>query len=291
MMIIIKSSEKIMASLKFSLLVNRSSRNFQYYRCKNFHAKLNSNFQRRHESTLSINSENGNSSSDSSERCKSINDNKQSDLFKLIDKFEDSILKDIDCSHTKQMFKNDDDIDKFLAEPTWSTTYEYGQKGKKNPKDKFENPQDILISNEEIQKLLRLSALPSPHDPSQLEDLREDLQSQLNFVRKIQCVNTEGIKPLVCVRDETTEGLQESTITLNDLQVALSNEYRKGKYQRPRKQESHILTEETEWDVFANSQNVVEMNGEKYFIVKQQKSASVSELQDEIYQDGSEEIH
>lgn len=214
-------------------------------------------------------------------------------LVKLIDQFEDAILRDLDKSYPMQNSTDEVDIiDDFLRKPTWSTKDEYGQikKGNEQKKEQKQENLDnsiesscpISVSDEEIQRLLRLSALPPANDPHQLDILREDLKSQLAFVRMVQFVDTEGIEPLVCMRDETTEGLRDSTITLDDLKTVLSKEYRVGKCQRPRRQLTQNLQEDTNWNVFANSENVIEMNGEKYFIVKHQKSSNSPEIKEKI---------
>lgn len=51
-----------------------------------------------------------------------------------------------------------------------------------------------------------------------------DLQSQLHFVRAIQEVDTEGVEPLVALRDETEEGLKEGTIGLEEMRGELGKE-------------------------------------------------------------------
>ncbi|POS84110.1 hypothetical protein EPUL_004314 [Erysiphe pulchra] len=218
-------------------------------------------------------------------------------LVDLIDKYEDAILRDLEKSRPKKnatttTTDEEDLIDRFLCKPpTWSTVSEYGclqneagkeQHGKQKINDSLDSSRPVSISDEEIHRLLRLSALPPVNDAHQLQILREELEAQLAFVRKVQCVDTEGVEPLVCVRDETAEGVRNATITLDDLKTALSKEDQMGKCQRPRKRKTIIVNEETKWDVFANSENVIEMNGEKYFIVKQRKSAPSSEIKEQI---------
>lgn len=51
-----------------------------------------------------------------------------------------------------------------------------------------------------------------------------DLQSQLQFVRAIQDVDTEGVEPLVALRDETEEGEREGTIGLAEMKGELGKE-------------------------------------------------------------------
>ena len=51
-----------------------------------------------------------------------------------------------------------------------------------------------------------------------------DLQSQLGFVRAIQEVDTEGVEPLVAVRDESVEGERERVIGLEEMRGELGRE-------------------------------------------------------------------
>ena len=51
-----------------------------------------------------------------------------------------------------------------------------------------------------------------------------DLQSQLQFVRALQEVDTEGVEPLVTLRDETEEGEKEGTIGLEEMRGELEKE-------------------------------------------------------------------
>ena len=51
-----------------------------------------------------------------------------------------------------------------------------------------------------------------------------DLQSQLGFVRAIQEVDTEGVEPLVAVRDESVEGEKEGMIGLEEMRGELGRE-------------------------------------------------------------------
>ncbi len=51
-----------------------------------------------------------------------------------------------------------------------------------------------------------------------------DLQSQLRFVRAVQEVDTEGVEPLVALRDESEEGKREGTIGLEEMRGELGKE-------------------------------------------------------------------
>ncbi|KAI4154980.1 MAG: hypothetical protein LQ340_001306 [Diploschistes diacapsis] len=51
-----------------------------------------------------------------------------------------------------------------------------------------------------------------------------ELQDQLQFVRAVQSVDTEGVEPLRAVRDETEAGRRESEVTLETLKGELEKE-------------------------------------------------------------------
>ncbi|TQS37805.1 hypothetical protein Golomagni_01709 [Golovinomyces magnicellulatus] len=186
-------------------------------------------------------------------------------LIELINLFEETELRD-----GAPKCLAEDPIDKFLNQPSWSTS--------EILQDKDDSSQ-TSITDQEIKRLLRLSALPTSIDTQQLELIRRDLQSQLKFVRHVQSIDTDGVEPLVCLRNETTEGLRDLTVTLDDLLPALSMEYQKGKCLRPRRREEPLPREDNDWDVFATSENVVELNGEKYFTVQtQDRTPTLSDI-------------
>ena len=84
------------------------------------------------------------------------------------------------------------------------------------------------VSKEQLNHLLRLSALPLPATPVEETKMLEDLESQLQFVRAIQGVNTDGVEPLVSIRDETSEAEEESEITFDTLKGHFAKEKRSG---------------------------------------------------------------
>jgi hypothetical protein len=63
------------------------------------------------------------------------------------------------------------------------------------------------------------------------------LSTQLHFVRAIQAVDTTGVEPLVTLRDETPEGIQELTIGLENPRIkeALEGERKVGRMGRVRR--------------------------------------------------------
>ena len=63
----------------------------------------------------------------------------------------------------------------------------------------------------------------------------KDLQSQLQFVRAIQEVDTEGVEPLQSIRDETKDAERENEITVATLQKEFDKEEVVGKRGRIRR--------------------------------------------------------
>lgn len=91
------------------------------------------------------------------------------------------------------------------------------------------------ITTSTLDHLLRLSALPPPDNPADKERMLATLRAQLHFVRDIQSVDTSGCEPLRSIRDETSAGLAESTVTLDTLREVLSRETTVGYRRRPRR--------------------------------------------------------
>lgn len=101
------------------------------------------------------------------------------------------------------------------------------------------------------------------------------LQSQLQFVRAVQSVNTDGVEPLTAVRDETEQGLVENTITLETLRPTLEKEELVGHYKRPKRVREQRgagedgRVEEERWDVLGTASR----KAGKFFVVQSKKSA------------------
>lgn len=102
------------------------------------------------------------------------------------------------------------------------------------------------------------------------------LQSQLQFVRAVQSVNTEGVEPLTAIRDETAQGLVENTVTLGTLHPALAKETLVGHHKRPKRardQQREASKEgrvrEERWDVLGTASR----KAGKFFVVQSKKSS------------------
>ena len=80
------------------------------------------------------------------------------------------------------------------------------------------------MSKEQLNHLLRLSALPLPASEGEETRMLEDLEAQLQFVRAIQEVDTDGVEPLISIRDETVEAEKEAEITVETLKEDFAKE-------------------------------------------------------------------
>lgn len=97
------------------------------------------------------------------------------------------------------------------------------------------------------------------------------LESQIHFVREIQKVDTTGVEPLRAIRDETTEGLEEQTVKLTDLQQYLDAEEvvgRNGRIKRRLKDDAEAKKAE-DWDPFAMTEG--KRMGRYFFVRKEKK--------------------
>ena len=52
----------------------------------------------------------------------------------------------------------------------------------------------------------------------------ETLRRQVHFVKQVQSVETEGVEPLVCIRDETAEYAESNTLGLEQMRPWLERE-------------------------------------------------------------------
>ena len=98
------------------------------------------------------------------------------------------------------------------------------------------------------------------------------LQSQLQFVRAVQRVNTSGVEPLRAIRDETERAVKESTIGLQALRHVLDKEEKVGYYQRPRRVREKVSSEAEGWDVLKTASR----RAGKFFVVQGKKQEGKS---------------
>ena len=133
-----------------------------------------------------------------------------------------------------------------LAEPSWSVTSLF------KPEDNSVSARQS-VTRERLHHLLRLSALPLPKSEAEEVAMLKDLDSQLCFVKAVQSVDTEGVEPLVSIRDETEEGQREEEITLDSLREEFEKEEVLGTRGRIRRK-SEVEAERDdaeEWDPLA----------------------------------------
>lgn len=99
------------------------------------------------------------------------------------------------------------------------------------------------------------------------------LQSQLQFVRAVQRVDTTDVEPLRAIRDETDEAVRESSIGLGDLKDVLDEEVLVGHYQRPRRVKERVVEEAENW----NALGTASRTQGRYFVVKSSKKEEGTE--------------
>ena len=142
--------------------------------------------------------------------------------------------------------KDSQEIERILAGSSWSVRSLF----KSETSDRSTG---YSIARERLHHLLRLSALPLPEAGDEEARLLDGLESQLKFVKAIQRVDTEGVEPLVSLRDETKECYQEEEISLDTLREEFNKEEVLGDRGRiRRKSEVQVKEDDAEnWDVLA----------------------------------------
>lgn len=91
----------------------------------------------------------------------------------------------------------------------------------------------------------------------------------------MQSVDTIGVNPLCAIRDETNQGILESTVTLETLKAVLDKEEVVGHYKRPRRTSNPNPNPgpETEgWDVLGTASR----RAGKFFVVQSKKMDETS---------------
>lgn len=99
----------------------------------------------------------------------------------------------------------------------------------------------------------------------------ETLESQIHFVKEVQKVNTNGVEPLVVIRDETAESIHEQTITIEKLKPYLDQEERVGNNGTIRRRKSTEMITDSGWDPFELGDGKETRKKGKYFFVKRSK--------------------
>ena len=157
--------------------------------------------------------------------------------------------------------KGPDDIAAMLAQPSWSV------KSLLEPTDS--SLEESSITPAQLHHLLRLSALPLPKSESEETKMIQDLRSQLKFVQAIQKVNTDGVEPLQCIRDETKHAEEENMVTVQSLKDEFDKEVVVGR--RGRITKAHTPPDNTEpvenWDPLSQAPKKLG----RYFVVETDK--------------------
>lgn len=149
--------------------------------------------------------------------------------------------------------------DDLLSRPTWSVRSLRGP-----PTPSPEQQRHHAITPPQLHHLLRLAALPQPASAGEEAAMIATLQSQLQFVRAVQRVDTAGVEPLSAIRDETDAAVREGTVGLEDLRDALGREARVGHYKRPRRVREKVDAPAEEWDALSTASR----KAGKYFVVE-----------------------
>lgn len=154
-------------------------------------------------------------------------------------------------------------IREFLRKPTWSV------------KSLLPEPDTVeqeapTVSPGQLHHLLRLSALPPPKDAEEESSMLRTLETQLHFVREIQKVDTTGVEPLVSIRDETPQAMEENTITAADLQEDFDAEQKVGTNGRVRRipRDDPEARKAEAWDLFKMGEG---KTMGRYFVVRKEK--------------------
>ncbi|KAG8160494.1 hypothetical protein KVR01_010030 [Diaporthe batatas] len=160
------------------------------------------------------------------------------------------------------------DLTAIFANPTWSVRSLLPA----SPTSGEETTSGEEITTATLDHLLRLSALPPPDNPADKERMLTTLRSQLHFVCDIQSVDTSGCEPLRSIRDETSAGVAESTVTLETLREALSRETTVGYRRRPRRVRDAQERVQSEEERLVEAATV-ERRHRSYFVVASGKGA------------------
>lgn len=145
--------------------------------------------------------------------------------------------------HVGSAAKDVNEIEAMLAEPSWSVHSLFTP----DPQSSAEP----RVSQKQLHHLLRLSALPPPADEAEEAKMLKDLEAQLQFVRAIQKVDTDGVEPLVTIRDETAEAEKENEITLETLSEDLKKEHVSGIRGRISRETVPAKEQAEDWDALA----------------------------------------
>ncbi|KAF6834374.1 duf726 domain protein [Colletotrichum plurivorum] len=170
-------------------------------------------------------------------------------------------------SSTTRLSSSPKPFEQILSKPTWSVA------SLLPPSANTENPStEQPITRSKLHHLLRLSALPLPESEAEEAAMLRTLHSQLHFVRDVQSVDTSGVEPLRSLRDETTEGVAEATVGLQQLQEALAKEIKFGYKGRPKRLRGETVDTSgvEDW----NPLETASRTAGEYFVVQSKKESA-----------------
>lgn len=124
------------------------------------------------------------------------------------------------------------------------------------------------ITKEQLHHLLKLSALPLPTTEQEEQRMLNTLESQIHFVKEVQQVDTNGVEPLVAIRDETAEAIGEQMITLDTLRPYLDKEKKVGQNGTIRRQKPTEMIRDSGWSPFEMGEGKETRKKGKFFFVK-----------------------
>jgi Asp-tRNA(Asn)/Glu-tRNA(Gln) amidotransferase C subunit len=149
------------------------------------------------------------------------------------------------------------DLNEFLGSPGWKIDDLLPASRGKSP-DVID---DISITPETLRHLLRLSGLPPPKSCEEESNLLSALHDQLHFVRHVQSVPTEGVKPLIRVGNEPQPRDEIGVLRYEECVEESKSENIPG-------------LEWTSWDVCGLKGGSHEGREEGWFIVREEQTSS-----------------
>lgn len=155
-------------------------------------------------------------------------------------------------------------IQSMLAQPSWSV---------KSLLPTPESTETNQVGKEKLHHLLKLSALPLPKSEAEEGRMLKTLESQIHFVQEIQKIDTNGVEPLVAIRDETTEAIKEQTISLETLQPYLDKELKVGPNGTIRRQKPTEMIRDSGWSPFDMGKGKDTRKKGKFFFVRKETVA------------------
>ncbi|KAK5101777.1 hypothetical protein LTS08_004236 [Lithohypha guttulata] len=155
------------------------------------------------------------------------------------------------------------EIEAMLAQPSWSV------RSLLPPESSTTDPR---VSREQLHHLLKLSALPRPKSKAEETKMLQTLDSQIHFVKEMQKIDTTNVEPLIAIRDETAEHVDEQKITLETLRPYLEQEEKVGTNGTVRRRKPTKMIASSGWDPFELGDGKETRKKGKFFFVRKEKA-------------------